>query len=263
MSVLLPRIGRPEVDAILDRLADLSVAEIAAEMPAAEISPTYSPVGGIRADASFMQELRGKVSALATELGYPTTREQAGLHAFDTDCAYLLHQELGITPHEAGHREVWACLTAGHLLDVAAWRWGGIRDRNRANGDVNRDTFRRLWWRIELLHDPQTPWDGLGGLGEDEIVAIMERPGVTGNPEVARAIVRAFMAKLAEDPSLNGFRMHLMRDAMKRLTRLTPFLVLDVLAPSEVEAVMSGLMNEASAAVSGSPMEFGADRGRV
>lgn len=165
MSVLLPRLGRPEVDDLLDQLVGLSVEEIAAEMPVSGLSPTFAPVGGTRADRNFMREVREKVVGLATELGYPTGRDQVSLHAFDTDCAYLLHTELGITPHEAGHREVWACLTAAHLLDVAAWRWGGIRDRNRVNGDVNRDTFRRLWWRVEVLHDPSLPWDGFGGLG--------------------------------------------------------------------------------------------------
>jgi Family of unknown function (DUF6339) len=254
MNVLLPRLGRPEVDAILDRLVDLPVAEIAAEMPIAGLSPVYAPVGGARADSHFMLEVRGRVVALATELGYPGGRDQEALHTFDTDCAYLLHRELGITPHEAGHREVWACLTAAYLLDVAAWRWGGIRDRNRANGDVNRDTFRRLWWRTEVLHDPELPWDGFGGLGEDEIVAIMERPGVAGNPEVARAIVRGFRARLDEDPSLIPARMNLMRDAMKRLTRLTPFLMLDVIGPTEVDAVIEDLMREASGAVAKTPV---------
>lgn len=156
-----------------------------------------------------------------------------------------------MTPHEAGHREVWACITAAHLLDVAAWRWGGISDRNRANGDVNRDTFRRLWWRYEILREPALPSDGFGDLGEDEVVAIMERPGVTGNPEVARAIVRGFHARLEREPDLVPMRMGLMRDAMKRLTRLTPFVALDLLGRSELDAVIEEMMSEAAIAVRG------------
>jgi hypothetical protein len=249
VSVLLPRLARVDVDGILERLADAPVEEIAAQMPVAGVTPTYAPVGGMRADRLFMAQLRSHVIALAMELGYPEKRDQASLQSFDADCAFLLHHELRITPHEAGHREVWACLTAAHLLDVASWRWGGIKDTNRVNGDVNRDTFRRLWWRSEVLHDPNLPWDGFGGLGEDEIVAIMERPGVTGNPVVARAIVRAFRASLAEDPELERSRMHLMRDAMKRLTRLTPFLVLDVLPVTEVDLVIQDVMREASDAI--------------
>lgn len=249
MSSLLPRIGRPEVDALLDRLANLGVEEIAQAMPVNDTPFTYAPVGGVRGGPQFMRELREKVLVLAYEHGYPTKRDQASLHAFDSDCAHLLHRDLGITPHEAGHREVWACLTAAHLLDVAAWRWSGINDRNRANGDVNRDTFRRLWWRAEVLQDPDLPWDAFGGLGEDEIVAIMERPGVAGNPRIARAIVRGFNACLETEPDLSTFRMQLMRDAMKRLTRLTPFILLDALTALELDEKIEAIMNEAKNAV--------------
>jgi hypothetical protein len=251
VSFLLPRLGRPEVDALLDRLADIEVEEIARAMPANDTPFTYAPVGGVQGGPQFMRELREKVLALAHEHGYPATRDQASLHAFDSDGAYLLHRELGITPHEAGHREVWACLTAAHLLDVAAWRWGGINDRNRANGDINRDTFRRLWWRAEMLHDPNLTWDAFGGLGEDEIVAIMERPGVTGNPRIAKAIVRGFSACLQTEPDLAPLRMQLMRDAMKRLTRLTPFILLDALTSVELDEKIENVMNEAKRAVQG------------
>jgi hypothetical protein len=257
MSVLLPRLGRPEVDALLDRFAGLGPEEIAASMPFEEMPFTYAPVGGARSGPRFMLDLRRQVVALASELGYPGSREQRNLHAFDSDCAYLLHQQLGITPHEAGHREVWACLTTAHLLDVAVWRWDGITDRNRVNGDLNRDTFRRLWWRAEMLHDPARQWDGFGGLGEDEIVAIMERPGVTGNPEVARGIVRGFRAQLAEDPALLPVRMHLMRDAMKRLTRMTPFLMLDIMGSSEIHALIETLMHDAADAVARAELALG------
>jgi len=250
-------LGRPEVDALLDRFAELGPEEIAASMPVEATPFTYAPVGGARARTQFMLDLRREVVALASELGYPGSREQRSLHAFDSDCAYLLHQQLGITPHEAGHREAWACLTTAHLLDVAVWRWDGITDRNRVNGDVNRDTFRRLWWRAEMLHDPAQQWDGFGGLGEDEIVAIMERPGVTGNPEVARAIVRVFRAQLDDAPALLPVRMHLMRDAMKRLTRLTPFLSLDVVGPSEIHVLIEALMQDAADAVAREQVALG------
>lgn len=248
MSVLMPRVSLLEVDELLDKLIPLEIIEIAARMPA-NLPVSYAPTGGVQADPGLLPRIRQEVLELAVAAGYPKRREQAALQEFEGKCARLLHEELGITPHEAGHREVWACLTAAHLLDVAAWRWGGISDRNRANGDVNRDTFRRLWWRYEILWDPALPSDGFGDLGEDEVVAIMERPGVTGNPEVARAIVRGFLARLEGEPDLVPMRMGLMRDAMKRLTRLTPFIALDLLGRSELDAVIEEMMSEAAIAV--------------
>lgn len=250
MSLLLPRLRRIEVEALLDDLLALDLDEIARRMPIDGTAFTYAPTGGMRAGSTFLSGLRDQVLVLARSAGYPASRDQSSLRGFDVDCARLLHDELQIAPHEAGHREVWACLTAGHLLDVAVWRWGGISDRNRVNGDVNRDTFRRLWWRAEVLQDPALPWDGFGGLGEDEIVAMMERPGVAGNPEVARAIVGGFVRRLEADPALLPLRMQLMRDAMKRLTRLTPFTVLDVLARSQIDSIVDEVMAEAAGAVS-------------
>jgi hypothetical protein len=248
MSVLLPRVSRLELDELLDELIPLEVDAIASRMPA-RLPVTYAPTGGVRADGNLLLRVRRAVVELAAAGGYPKDRDQAALQEFDAECARLLHEELGITPHEAGHREVWACLTATHLLDVAAWRWDGIGDRKRVNGDVNRDTFRRLWWRYEVLQDPALPWDRFRGLGEDEIVAIMERPGVTGNPEVARAIVRGFHARLEAEPALVPLRMQLMRDAMKRLTRLTPFTALDLLGRPELDARVGEVMAEAASAV--------------
>jgi hypothetical protein len=250
MSVLMPRVSLLEVDELLDELIPLEIAEIAARMPA-DLAVSYAPTGGVQVDPGLLARIRRKVLELAVVAGYPERREQAALQEFEGKCARLLHDALGITPHEAGHREVWACLTAVHLLDVAVWRWGGISDRNRANGDVNRDTFRRLWWRYEILQDPALPLDGFGDLGEDEVVAIMERPGVTGNPEVARAIVRSFRARLEREPDLVPMRMGLMRDAMKRLTRLTPFVAFDLLGRSELDTVIEEMMSEAAIAVRG------------
>lgn len=250
MSVLLPRVSRLDVDALLDELIPLRVPEIAARMPA-PLTVTYAPTGGMRAEPNLLGVVRSRVLELAVAAGYPDKRDQASVQEFEGECGRLLHEELGISPHEAGHREVWACLTATHLLDVAAWRWGGISERKRVNGDINRDTFRRLWWRYEILQDPALPWDRFGGLGEDEIVAIVERPGVAGNPEVARAIVRGFHRRLEAESDLVPLRMHLMRDAMKRLTRLTPFTALDLLGRADLDARIDEVMVEAGVAVRG------------
>jgi hypothetical protein len=250
VSLLLPRLSRADADALIDELAGLGVEEIAAAMPADGWPFVYAPVGGVRAEAGFLDRLRELVLTLASASGYPHSRNQADLLQFDANCACLLQEELPVSPHEAAHREVWACLTAAHLLDVAVWRWEGISDRNRVNGHLNRDTFRRLWWRAELLHDPALPWDGLGGLGEDEIVAITERPRVTGNPELARAIVRGFRARLEADPGLLPRRMLLMREGMKRLTRLTPFTAVDVLGRAEIDRIVEDVMEQAATAVS-------------
>jgi hypothetical protein len=248
MSSLLPRIERASAEALLDELTPLSVPEIGERMPV-QLEFTYAPTGGVRAKRGLLTAVRTQVLELAAAAGYPEKAQSRALPQFESECSRMRHRALNISPHEAGHREVWACLTAGHLLDVAAWRWGGITDRKRANGDVNRDTFRRLWWRHEILGDTVRSPNELPGLREDEIVAILERPGVTGNPEVAKAIANGFWARLVAEPDLVPRRMMLMRDAMKRLTRLSPFTAFDLLRAAELEARIDEVMGEAGAAV--------------
>ncbi len=250
MNRLLPRLDREAVDSLLDELSGLGVTEIAAAMPAV-VPVTYAPLGGVRAEAAFLLGLRERILSLARLHGYPDARRQGELHLFDAAGARLLHDDLSITPHEAGHREVWAAFTAANFLDVAVWRWGKIRDRARVNGDVNRDTFRRLWWRAELLVEPDSGWDVLAELGEDEIQAVTERPIVTGNPIVARSIVGRFRAHLTSDNELEPIRMYVMREAMKRLTRLTPFIALDVLERSEIDHMVDGVFRESIRALTG------------
>jgi hypothetical protein len=244
--LLLPRLDRRELDELLEELLALPIGEIANRMPV-DAPFTYAPTGGVRAEAGLLPRIRGEVLELATAAGYPNRPRELG--RFEAECSRMLHRELRISPHEAGHREVWSCFTGAHLLDVAAWRWGGITDQRRVNGDLNRDTFRRLWWRYEILGETTQSPTGLPPLGEDEIQAIFERPGVTGNPAVAQAIAAGFWARLEAEPELVPQRMHLMRDAMKRLTRLSPFTAFDLLSRAELEAQIEEAITEAGGAV--------------
>jgi hypothetical protein len=238
MNQLMPRLDRTLIDLILDDLLEHDIEKIAESMPLPGYDFTYAPVGGLPMRTETLDGIRKSILDLARDHGYPESRRQSDLRSFDTECARILHNELEITAHEAGHREVWACFTTAHLLDIAVWRWGEIRDRNRVNGDLNRDTFRRLWWRAEMLHEPNGSWDDLRDLGEDEFVAILERPVVTGNPLIARTIVRCFRSQLQEEHQLEPLRMRLMRETMKRLTRITPFILLDFLSESEIEEIV-------------------------
>ena len=85
---------------------------------------------------------------------------------FEGRTARLVREHLDISPNEASHEEVWSYLTCCWLLDVAVWRFGVNADRRRFVGNVNRNTFRRLWWRAEVLG----PDVDLTQLGEDELV---------------------------------------------------------------------------------------------
>lgn len=234
MNVLIPRLDRESAKEVIAEIRAMSAAEVSNLLPREAERVRMAAVGGRRISDDELRSIRDSVAALAGEHGFP--RDQRRLVDFDGRCALLLHEQLQLSPHEASHEEVWSYLSCCWLLDVAVWRFGSDADERRFLGNVNRNTFRRLWWRAHILGTGgETPFHGLG---EDELVNIMERPTISGNPSLARAIVSAFAERLAADESLSGHRMHLMRDVMKRLVRLTPFVDLDGLDQDELALVI-------------------------
>ncbi len=170
---------------------------------------------------------------------------QVRISEFEGKCARVLHHSLPMTPHEASHEEVWSYLTCCWLLDIAVWRFGSEADERRYIGNVNRNTFRRMWWRAEILG----PEIDLTRLGEDELVNIMERPTIAADRRLARAVAVEFLRRVETGGVPE--RMQLMREAMKRLLRLTPFVAFTALDAVEVDAIIAETFDTAVAGLNG------------
>lgn len=236
MTVLLRRLNLEQVLHQLDASRGLSISELAARMPVTDVVTTASPFGGAEITAEELRALRTAVVDLAREHGYPAPGSD--LPRFDAGCARVLEQLLALTPYEASEEEAWSHLTCCWLLDVAAWRWrGGLdgADVRRFRGDVNRNTFRRLWWRAAVLG----PEIDLTLLGEDVLVNVMERPAISSDRRLTRALVRHYLETLESHPSR---AMMLMREASKRLLRLTPIIDFHSLSADELDSLIAALM---------------------
>lgn len=240
--IVLPRIEKHSATELLNKHLSEDLAEIGRRMPDHSPVVTYTPVGGLRIDDQRLVCLRNEVIELASRHGMP--ERLANLSVFEGRLARLLHDHLPMSPNEASHEEVWSYLTCCWLLDVAAWRFGRDADKRRFIGDVNRNTFRRLWWRAETLG----PAVDLTLLGEDELVNITERPTIAGDRRLARAVALEFLARVGRGEAES--RMLLMRDAMKRLLRLTPFIAFAALGDREVHDVVEHCFNTAAVAIS-------------
>ncbi len=236
MSVLVPRLEREAAHQIISRKRDMSIAELSGALPDLSAVVTYSALGSPIAREDLVT-LRRRVVDLAREHGFPG--QPAGLAEFEGSCARVLRDAVQVTPHEASHEEVWSYLTCCWLLDVALWRFGGAADEKRFIGNVNRNTFRRLWWRAEILG----PDIDLKRLGEDELANIMERPTIAGDRRLAKAIAREFLDRVDSREvggrSEVGERMQLMREAMKRLLRLTPFVAFSALTHDDLASLVA------------------------
>ena len=204
---------------------------------------TYSSVGGTRIGDTELAELRGRVVDVARSHGYPDTAER--LPELEAALARILRDSLPMTPNEASQEDAWSYLTCCWLLDVAVWRFGSDADERRFIGNVNRNTFRRLWWRAEILGADID----LARLGEDELVNIMERPTIAGDRRLSRSIAAEFLRRVSAEGATE--RMQLMREVMKRLMRLTPFLSFPALVDAELERLIATTFDAAAAGLAG------------
>jgi Family of unknown function (DUF6339) len=244
VTLLVPRLDRETARELIAEGLH-SPSDIAASMPDLRPPVTFSPVGGVRAERNDLEELRHVLVDLAVAHGMPGPLDRT--NEFEGNCARILRDRLEMTPHEASHEEVWSYLTCCWLLDIAVWRFGSEADERRYIGNVNRNTFRRLWWRAEVLG----PEIDLTRLGEDELVNIMERPTIAADRRLARAIAAEFLQRV--EGGVVRERMHMMRDAMKRVLRLTPMVAFSALQSSEVAQVVAHTFDLAEAALNGLP----------
>ena len=247
-----PRLDRHTATAMLERLLTPNVEAITSAMP--DLSPvvTYAPAGGSRISEEQLRELRTAILHLAVEYGLPRPLDKP--QEFEGHAARLVHRHLPMTAHEFAHEEVWNYITCCWLLDVAVWRFGHDADRRRFIGHVNRNTFRRMWWRADVLG---TEVD-LTQLGEDELVNITERPTVAADRRLARTVAHEFLARV--DRGEAASRMLLMREAMKRLLRLTPFVSFATLDDDDLSVLVEDIFNAAAAGLSGQPAGIGRHR---
>jgi hypothetical protein len=223
----------------------LTVEALAARSDLSHPEQAWVPTGGMRAARQRLGDIRQAVRDLARRQGYPALAGPRERTAFDRSCAGELLRLMNIVPADAASDGVWTFLTCLVLPDVSAWRFPD-RHEERFLGSP-RNTLRRLWWRAYVLDGTRSDSDGTSvveALGEDEVVQVMERPSLAGNPRLARRVCLAFLEGAAKTPALG--RMELMRDAAKRLIRLTPFVALDGLGTKALDDILSAVFAESA-----------------
>jgi hypothetical protein len=244
MNWLLPRLFDDQGLVRLGEFAESDPADMESQVlfehPAQELPAS----GGVPITKAQLRELRSAVVEVAKEAGFPGKLPGATA-AVDKALTVEIRKHLPVTPHAASDRGAWTFITCCVLPDIAAWRFPK-RAPERFLGDVNRNTFRRLWWRAEVLGDPPEVSDPVWDR-EDVLVQIMERPGLSGNPDAARAICDAFRSRMR---GVEGSRAEpLMRNFLLRVMRRAAFTRLELLSPNERRVILDELATGASVAL--------------
>lgn len=198
--------------------------------PAATWYPT-----GTRVTDRDLQALRSLIREIANRVGFPR-RSQNVLRSFDQVAAGAVHRQMRISPARAGDAGVWAFLSLILVPDIAVWRYPGKHHERLMGGQ--RNVLQRLWLRAEVLGTG--PEDPAALLAEDQLVAIMERPDSLGrDSRVATALAAAVIQRTGD---FSGGGMVLMREAAKRASRLSAWMLLGYLDDRTLKSVMDDLV---------------------
>lgn len=213
-----------------DRESSDAVQEIRRQVDIQVLAPgriSHSSVGGELVSEERLWQLRDSLRRIAKAHGYPERRyaDRSPQWAdYDRETAAALHREMAILPTDAGSREVWAHMNGWLVPDLVLWRWG-ISHRESEKGDPRfgwgprwfmRNQMGRLWWRQEIMGDLYSS----GRLGEDQVTALIERPSLGFNKELARTIACEWIRNLE---GLTISSEDLMRDATKRIRRMLAY----------------------------------------
>lgn len=249
---LWPRLPLARAAEFVASLPDLSPEALEARWQAPEVR-VFAATGGVRVTDAALRGLRSGILSAARDCGFPTvTRGQRG--EFDR-LAGLLLSEVGIPTGEGLRPEVWAWIATLLLPDVTRWRWerpDGQVGLERFAGSVYRNAFGRLWLSVVTLdrgpshHDR---WGVLNTLGADQMVALLERPTIAGNPDLGRAIGEAWYALRPQDRTEDLFR-----EAMKALLVQMGVRRLDVLDQKELQRHLHRIFESTGLALGMGPL---------
>ena len=254
--LLYPELPGPVADGLINRLAALSIEEARLESDTRHPAATYAATGGNRIKENALKVLQQELRDSARQSGYPDTPSSSQKRDFDAISGQLLHQKMYITPSEAAKPEVWNFIACILLPDIVRWRFpgsGGVTSKERFQGKNRgmRNTFGRVWWRAQILYlpDKENPYTLLYKLGEDELVQIMERPGIAGSPALGAQISASFLTASADNDGISG--PEILRDAMKRLRRLLPLVSFDALDDEIRRELIDHVFEDAVRSLSG------------
>lgn len=243
MSFLYPRLLAEQARPLFEAYRTLSIAELTGRATVSHESAVYVATGGDRISADRLRELRTGVLDLAGRAGFPDDSDRTRNADFDLRLAALLHAETGMVPAEAASRDVWAFLALVLLPDVAFWRYPQPPKDRVLGTDLTRHVFGRLWWRAQLVRSPDAPdpYSALSILGEaafDQIYA--RRAALGGSPHLVRSILRVW-----NDLDLAGHNERdTLRDFLKRLLRLAPFVLFDGVAEGALDDELLAVAQE-------------------
>ena len=211
---LLPRIKKFHVDSQIAHMRDVGFSPRYSHLR--DDPALYYATSGGSLDGDRVEGLAKRIREEARRQGFPASAGRPALAEFDTRVTILLAEEEWLNTGEALRDDTWAYITTMLVPDVVAWRFPGCNPE-RFHGGV-RNTLQRLWMRGVVLDRGSgagNRWELVERLGEDALVQIFERSGLSNNQRLAHQFAEGYLSWL-DNVGKNKIE-DIMRDAMKVL----------------------------------------------
>ena len=255
MTQLIPQIPAGVAESLLSQLAHSRSADLdpgdELRIPQAITQPT----GGMPITDALLKELRVSIVSSARNHGFPDSRPTSFLR-FELEVAEALAAwsplwiEEGAPTGEALRNDCWTFITIVVLPDVALWRWpskGGEDGSGSRSWKVrmlggSRNTFQRIFRRVMCLDrgaEHPDRWGLIRELQEDDFSAILERPGLSSNRDVAVCLGEEFLAMNQRLSQFSkGNRVGIYRQATKAIRAYGVVQPLDLLSTEQRETLI-------------------------
>jgi hypothetical protein len=246
--LLYPQLPHPVALRLAEVRRSLPPSDLAALVVAEHDAAVFTPTGGSPATPEHLMALRASLVDLAQNAGYPDGGSRESRAAFDAAAGPVLYTTMRTAPAEAAKAGIWEFLSVVLMCDLVRWRFPGLDSGTDLARYLSgrRNTLERLWWRAHLVRDDDesaSPYGLLATVGEDEIVQIMERPNLAGAARLTRTICRELLDAAGRYPAVP--RRTLIREAQKRLMRLSAFLSFEVLGEQETRDIVRNAFDRA------------------
>lgn len=210
MTLLIPQLPSDVAEALLPELALARPVDLNPGDEFRHPQVITQPTGGLPVTDDLLKQLRESIVTSARRHGFPGSRPTSFL-GFELEVAESLAQwpplwkAQGEPSGEALRNDCWTFITILLLPDVALWRWPAKGEdespssrswKGRMVGG-GRNAFQRIFRRVMCLDrglDHPDRWGLIRSLQEDDFSAILERPGLSSNREVAVSLGEEYLA---------------------------------------------------------------------
>lgn len=234
MTLLIPQLPASAAEPLLAEIARSRPVDLDPGDQLRYPQAITQTTGGLPITDTLLRQLRDPIVTAAREHGFPDGRPSSFLR-FELEVARTLAQwsplwdAAGAPSGEALRNDCWAFITMVVLPDIALWRWpvkgndeeSGSRSWKGRMVGGSRNAFQRIFRRVMCLDrgvDHADRWGLIRELQEDDFSAILERPGLSSNREIAVCLGEEYLAMKHRLSQLSaGARQEVYRQATKAI----------------------------------------------